>query len=82
MYHPRSDAYHYQPQQGQHEDDDNFNGGRQPVYANAPPKPKRLNSSRERESPSPERLVYQVRDYYVALFLSFYLHEQAKQASG
>ena len=70
MFSPNGNAYQYQPSTSSNhrhsvrldssEADDENGGSRQPLYANAPPKPKRLNTSRDRESPSPERLVYQV----------------------
>jgi hypothetical protein len=66
MFSPNGNAYQYQPSNrhsvrldSSEVEDEN---GRQPLYANAPPKPKRLNTSRDRESPSPERLVYKVND--------------------
>ena len=75
MYSPNGNAYQYQPPPSNNNnhrrnvrldsvelDGDELNGSRQPLYANAPPKPKRLNTSRDRESPSPERLVYQVNE--------------------
>ena len=74
MYSPNGNAYQYQPAavnrrsvrlDSSEVDDDSVGGGgssRQPLYANAPPKPKRLNTSRDRDSPSPERLVYQVNE--------------------
>ncbi len=79
MFSPNGNAYQYQPSTSSNhrhsvrldssEADDENGGGRQPLYANAPPKPKRLNTSRDRESPSPERLVYQVTNYLCLLLV-------------
>lgn len=68
MFSPSGDAYQYYPKNrdsarlDSSEVDEECWDGRQPLYANAPPKPRRLNSSKDRsDTPSPERLVYQVR---------------------
>jgi hypothetical protein len=70
MYSPNGNAYQYQPpattrrsvRLDSSELEDENGASRQPLYANAPPKPKRLNTSRDRDSPSPDRLVYQVNE--------------------
>ena len=79
MFSPNGNAYQYQPNNHRHsarldssEADDEQVGSRQPLYANAPPKPKRLNTSRDRESPSPERLVYQVTEEPAPLVTAMY----------
>jgi len=63
MYSPSGSAYQYYPKSRQgssFEVEDDGSGTKQPLYANAPPKPKRMNPSRDRESSSSERRVYQV----------------------
>jgi len=77
MYSPSGDAYQYHPknrpdERMDDEEDNNFSG-RQPLYANAPPKPRRLNTSRERDSPSPERLVYQVDLIFIIKKIVFHV---------
>ena len=56
MFSPNGNAYLYHPPQN---DSSNLSplvspSGPQPLYANAPPKPRRMNTSRD-QSPSPER---------------------------
>jgi hypothetical protein len=53
MFSPNGSAYQYHPPQQQTGMSPN-GGGPQPLYANAPPKPRRMNTSRD-QSPSPER---------------------------
>jgi hypothetical protein len=85
MYSPNGNAYQYQPSSNRRSvrldsseiDDDGGGGGsRQPLYANAPPKPKRLNTSRDRDSPSPDRLVYQVNEEQTATPLVTAMYQQ------
>ena len=59
MFSPNGNAYQYTPSSGSKMQQMNTSpnsGGIQPLYANAPPKPRRLNTSRD-QSPSPERMV-------------------------
>ena len=53
MFSPNGNAYQYHPKMQQ--TSPTSPGGIQPLYANAPPKPRRLNTSRD-QSPSPERM--------------------------
>ena len=56
MHSANGDAYIYNPKTYHHDEVMMHPITRQPLYANAPPKPRRLNSSsRDRDSPSPER---------------------------
>ena len=56
---PNGNAYQYHPSSGSKMQQINTSptgpGGIQPLYANAPPKPRRMNTSRD-QSPSPERM--------------------------
>ncbi len=53
MYSPNGNAYQYSPNSA-HNNQQGGGGGIQPLYANAPPKPRRMNTSRD-QSPSPDR---------------------------
>ena len=60
MFSPNGNAYLYHPPQN---DSSNLSplvspSGPQPLYANAPPKPRRMNTSRD-QSPSPERHLHE-----------------------
>ena len=53
MFSPNGNAYQYHPPK---DNQLSPGGGIQPLYANAPPKPRRMNTSRD-QSPSPERQI-------------------------
>ena len=54
MFSPNGNAYLYHPPSNDNMPPHLSPTGHQPLYANAPPKPRRMNTSRD-QSPSPER---------------------------
>ena len=58
MFSPNGNAYLYHPSQNDSHGQPVSPSGPQPLYANAPPKPRRMNTSRD-QSPSPERHLHE-----------------------